>query len=257
MAGAAVTWFFTTGLSNQMVTAEKRFIGHLEDAQNEMLAELRRELKVAEAGMGPAIAEHMSSAAKSKFQEIRDSFLPFMSDLIQRWRGEQYGEGPAQYGEGPLTFDVRSILASFPGVLEAVSMYYAMIDPETTWRARLEIAAGLAYIIAPNDWLPDSEIDDMAVVLYVWNKVQEQVTPRHIEQAKAWLRREAGPQMEFEFTDTHTIPEQLEPLVAYGKFSEADSPEDDFYYGTSHFEQGWDPDVFGDAIEDWDDELVA
>lgn len=165
IAGAGVTWLFSQGLSNQVQGAEKRFLDHIESAQSRLMDEMRSEIRAAQQGVGPAVTEHMSSAAKTKFEQIKESFLPYVSDLIQRWRADKFGAA---------TFDVRAILSSFPGIIEAVSMYYAMVDKNTSWRTRLEIAAGLAYLVAPNDWLPDSELDDMAVVLYVWNKVREQ-----------------------------------------------------------------------------------
>jgi uncharacterized membrane protein YkvA (DUF1232 family) len=169
LAGAAASWFALEVFAQRSEGAVRQI-----DAKIDAL----------KADLFPEIAGQAKTALREEIASLKTDFLPSLSGLIGEMRGK------SAYG----AVDWRKLMAELPGIAEALSMYYAMLDPDTPWRVRMEVAAALTYLLTPDDWLPDAlaegEIDDIAVIMYAYGKVQEHVKPEHIERAKAWLAGE-------------------------------------------------------------------
>jgi len=111
----------------------------------------------------------------------RQLFLPFASDAVGDVTRDSYG-----------AMDWRSVLGQLPGLTEAVAMYYAMLDPQTSARAKLIISGALLYLVMPADVVPDEivgvgRLDDAGVVFHAFKQVFSDIRPEHIAGAQQWL----------------------------------------------------------------------
>jgi uncharacterized membrane protein YkvA (DUF1232 family) len=198
LAGAGFTWFMLEVFQDRAESAEQR---------------LERKIDELKADLLPTITEQGRGMVREEIDRVKAEFLPFVSDLIQglKPRIPGFGEDPRAQ---PISW--RKTLANLPGVAESVAMYFAFMDPETPWSARMEIAAALTYVLIPEDWLPDSEIDDMAVIMYAFSKVQDMVKPHHIDQARRWLEGQGVTD-----TDVEVAVPQLEAFGAEAAIEQA------------------------------------
>jgi uncharacterized membrane protein YkvA (DUF1232 family) len=71
--------------------------------------------------------------------------------------------------------------------IEAVALYRAMIDPDTSEWAKMILSGALGYLIAP-DPIPGA-LDDLAIVWNALKAVQNQVKAEHVHQAVEWLKQ--------------------------------------------------------------------
>lgn len=123
------------------------------------------------------------AAVDPKVAEALQTFLPATAQNIE-----------AVVASDPQTaLDWRAMAARMPYLSEAVAMYYTMADPNTSSRPKLIIAGALLYLISPWDVIPDAipglgQLDDAGVLLGALAYVYDMMTPRHLEQAQAWLR---------------------------------------------------------------------
>ena len=79
-------------------------------------------------------------------------------------------------------------------VHESLLLWYAYRDPDTPRRAKLIIAAALAYLIMPLDVLPDPLfVDDAVVIARALLAIRMHVKPEHEELARErageWIGR--------------------------------------------------------------------
>lgn len=92
---------------------------------------------------------------------------------------------------------VRKVMGKVPFVLDAVAMYYCMVDPETPLWVKAQIAGAIAYFICPVDLLPDFLVplgytDDAAVIAACLTIVRSYVTDAHWTKAKNVLFVDPG-----------------------------------------------------------------
>ncbi len=96
----------------------------------------------------------------------------------------------------PETFDdtsffgkVRRLAAKLPFILDALAMYYCMLDDRTPGWVKASVAGALVYFVSPVDAIPDALIgigytDDAAVVLGTAKAIESSLKPRHYRKAK-------------------------------------------------------------------------
>ena len=201
LAGAASTWF-----------ALETFRQREQDA----MSKIDHKIDELKAELFPQITSQATSALRQEVDRVKVEFLPFVKDLIKSMRPKMPGFG---------ALDWRVVMSQLPGVSEALAMYFAMIDPQTSWSARMEVAAALTYLLTPDDWLPDSladgDVDDVAVLMYAYGKVQEHVKPEHVARARSWLAGNGVTDVE--------ISEPMRQLEAFGDGEEED-PDDVYVF---------------------------
>jgi uncharacterized membrane protein YkvA (DUF1232 family) len=86
---------------------------------------------------------------------------------------------------------LKRLAAHVPLALEAIAMYYAMLDEETPTWAKAVIVGALIYLVAP-DVIPDEIpvigwLDDAAVIWAALQTVWKHIQPKHFEAAKKFL----------------------------------------------------------------------
>ncbi|ODC05252.1 hypothetical protein BFW38_06575 [Terasakiispira papahanaumokuakeensis] len=79
-------------------------------------------------------------------------------------------------------------------LLNALTLYCAALDKETSRRARWTIYLALGYFIWPIDLLPDflpglGYTDDMGVLAWAMTQVALHIKPEHRNKAKQWIER--------------------------------------------------------------------
>lgn len=79
-------------------------------------------------------------------------------------------------------------------LLNALTLYCAVLDKETPCRARWTIYLALGYFIWPIDLLPDflpglGYTDDMGVLVWAVTQVALHIKPEHHNKAKQWVER--------------------------------------------------------------------
>jgi uncharacterized membrane protein YkvA (DUF1232 family) len=89
---------------------------------------------------------------------------------------------------------IRRLAGKVPFAVDAVAMYFAMIDDDTPVFAKIEIAAALAYLVMPLDAIPDFLIpfpvgftDDAAALAACLGLVAVYVTEKHYRLAREWF----------------------------------------------------------------------
>lgn len=87
---------------------------------------------------------------------------------------------------------VKETAGSVPFVLDAVALYFAMIDPRTPLQARASIAAALGYFVLPVDVIPDAILvagftDDAGVITATLAYVGSHIKERHYRKARKFL----------------------------------------------------------------------
>ena len=90
---------------------------------------------------------------------------------------------------------VKETAGSVPFVVDALAMYYCMMDDDTPLHVKASILAALGYFISPIDVIPDILIplgytDDAAVVASTLALVKSYVKSIHYKQARAFLNDE-------------------------------------------------------------------
>lgn len=87
---------------------------------------------------------------------------------------------------------VAPLIGKLDFVIDAIAMYYAMIDDTTPMYAKCIIAGALAYFILPLDAIPDFIVpagyaDDAAAIATAFGLVRVFVTDAHYAQARRFL----------------------------------------------------------------------
>lgn len=85
------------------------------------------------------------------------------------------------------------VIGKVPFVLDAVAMYYTMLDAKTPFWVKASVAGALAYFISPIDAIPDvlpivGYSDDAAVIYMTMSLIHSHITAEHIAQAKDVLK---------------------------------------------------------------------
>jgi len=98
----------------------------------------------------------------------------------------------ADFNDDDFFRKVRRFAGNVPFVPDALAMYYAMVDPQTPWRAKAAIAGALVYFVCPADAIPDvvpglGFVDDAAVIASVIVVADAHITNEHRRQAKDFL----------------------------------------------------------------------
>jgi len=93
---------------------------------------------------------------------------------------------------------IKKTASRIPYVDEVVASYYCALDPQTPFKVRGTILAGLAYFILPLDLLPDfiagfGLTDDITVLTLVIGRIREHITEAHRAAAKTALEDEETP----------------------------------------------------------------
>lgn len=86
----------------------------------------------------------------------------------------------------------KRMAAKVPFVLDAVAMYYCMLDARTPGWVKASVAGALVYFVSPVDAIPDALIgigytDDAAVVMGTAKAIGSALKPRHYRKAKKGL----------------------------------------------------------------------
>ncbi|TGL60917.1 YkvA family protein [Leptospira sarikeiensis] len=92
---------------------------------------------------------------------------------------------------------VKKVAGKVPFLADAISLYYAMLDPSTPLKAKLTIAGALAYFLTPFDAIPDvffglGYIDDASVVAAVLSAASIYVKEEHKKKASDFLNSNYG-----------------------------------------------------------------
>lgn len=85
---------------------------------------------------------------------------------------------------------VKQTAGKVPFVLDAIAMYYCMLDAKTPMWVKGTIATALLYFIVPADAVPDllpvvGYTDDAGVIVTALTAVGSHVTERHQRQARS------------------------------------------------------------------------
>jgi uncharacterized membrane protein YkvA (DUF1232 family) len=89
---------------------------------------------------------------------------------------------------------IRRMATKVPFAADALSVWWAVRDPETPTAAKGMMLAGLAYFVLPTDAIPDilpiiGFTDDAAVIAGLIAILGKTLKPRHKEAAQAFLQR--------------------------------------------------------------------
>jgi uncharacterized membrane protein YkvA (DUF1232 family) len=89
---------------------------------------------------------------------------------------------------------MRKVAARVPFAKEALSVYFTARDPETPWKTKGVMMAGLAYFVLPTDAIPDviaglGFTDDAAVLMTLITVMGGAIKPRHKAAASDALQR--------------------------------------------------------------------
>ncbi len=87
---------------------------------------------------------------------------------------------------------VKKALRTIPFMDEVVAAYFAMLDPQTSARARLILIGALAYFVLPFDLVPDfifgvGFLDDASILAAAIASVRSAITDDHREAARQTL----------------------------------------------------------------------
>ncbi len=93
------------------------------------------------------------------------------------------------------TAKAKRHIGRLPMAVEAVAMYFCLLDARTPMWVKATVAAALAYFIMPADAIPDflpvvGFGDDAGVLTAALTAVASHLTDGHRAQAEAWLARE-------------------------------------------------------------------
>ncbi len=92
---------------------------------------------------------------------------------------------------------IRALAVHVPFAEDALAMFYAAFDRETSAKSKAFLLAALAYFVLPTDAIPDwlpgiGFTDDAAVIAAALGVAGRAVQPRHREQARVQLAKIAG-----------------------------------------------------------------
>ncbi len=92
---------------------------------------------------------------------------------------------------------IRALAVHIPFAEDALAMFYAAFDRETSAKSKAFLLAALAYFVLPTDAIPDwlpviGYTDDAAVIAAALGVAGKSVKPRHREQAREQLAKIAG-----------------------------------------------------------------
>jgi uncharacterized membrane protein YkvA (DUF1232 family) len=87
---------------------------------------------------------------------------------------------------------VKALVGQVPFTVDAVAMYFCMIDQHTPWHVKGTIAGALTYFVAPQDAIPDflgaiGFTDDASVIAMTLSTIGAAVTADHKQQAAAFF----------------------------------------------------------------------
>jgi uncharacterized membrane protein YkvA (DUF1232 family) len=88
---------------------------------------------------------------------------------------------------------IKETIGKVPFALDAVAMYYCLIDSKTPLWVKGVVLAALAYFINPFDAIPDAIpvvgfVDDLGAIAAALTAVGQAVTAEHKEQARKWAQ---------------------------------------------------------------------
>ncbi|GGI96863.1 hypothetical protein GCM10010885_03120 [Alicyclobacillus cellulosilyticus] len=88
---------------------------------------------------------------------------------------------------------MKRIMAKVPFAEDAVALYYCAFDRRTPVRAKAVALAALAYVILPDDFVPDflpalGFTDDAAAIAMAVRSLAEHVRQEHRDKARRWLQ---------------------------------------------------------------------
>ncbi|MGD8861694.1 MAG: YkvA family protein [Myxococcales bacterium] len=117
-------------------------------------------------------------------------------DLGKRDLSEAEREAKAElihHVEERFSDKIRRIIGKVPFALDAVAMYYAMVDPKTPFWVKATAATALAYLISPLDAIPDfipiaGYTDDASVIYAALTVLHGHIRDDHMDRAKRFLK---------------------------------------------------------------------
>lgn len=133
---------------------------------------------------GPPAQDDMVRRVEAAFPEA----LAHMVEELKAPKPEGYGFEVA--GDA-----VRPYARKVPLALQALAVYFAMLDARTPLSVKIGIAASLGYVISPIDAVPDAIpgigwLDDAGAILAAVGIAWSYVHPEHLDRAKKWLEGE-------------------------------------------------------------------
>jgi uncharacterized membrane protein YkvA (DUF1232 family) len=105
---------------------------------------------------------------------------------------EMQVSGTEGYGFEVRGEKMRPYARKIPLALQALALFYCMLDPATPLAVKIGIATALGYVVSPVDAVPDvipgvGWLDDAGAILAAVGVGWAYVKPEHLESAKAWL----------------------------------------------------------------------
>jgi uncharacterized membrane protein YkvA (DUF1232 family) len=87
---------------------------------------------------------------------------------------------------------MKKVAKNIPFSLDAMAMYFLMLDRSTPTWAKATIAGALAYFVCPIDAIPDAILglgytDDAAVMLAAHKAVESNLKEAHFDKAEAFF----------------------------------------------------------------------
>ena len=87
---------------------------------------------------------------------------------------------------------IKKFAKNIPFSLDAMAMYFLMLDRRTPTWAKATIGGALAYFVCPVDAIPDCIIgagytDDAAIMLAAHKAVESNLKDAHFDQAEAFF----------------------------------------------------------------------
>ena len=119
---------------------------------------------------------------------IKHKYEPILKELIEQYA---YDENEQRVKEG-FYQKIKENIAKIPFLRDAVSLYFAALDPEIPTIKKTVVFAALAYFIIPIDAIPDfipimGFTDDAAMIAGAITTLESILTQMHRDKAEEWL----------------------------------------------------------------------
>ncbi len=104
---------------------------------------------------------------------------------MENTRSNEYGKGyEGEYSESGFLKFVRNFAKKFPGIREAVAMFYCLKDSDTPVWVKGIIVGVLGYLICPVDAVPDpipviGLLDDLGVLAGAYAIIRTHIKDEH------------------------------------------------------------------------------
>jgi len=134
----------------------------------------------------------MDGDVRRDIEYVMENFHDWVQNQVSQAKKSGGTVSGPSYGAQP-GYSLIPMLGEIPGVYEGLVLYALLMDPQTPWWIKAEIAAVMVYAISPIDLIPDEipvlgQADDIAILYMGWQHAQDYIEPRHIDQAEQWLR---------------------------------------------------------------------